>query len=376
MTTEREYHEWQNKRRRKSKKRQANTAGFWLLSLVLLSGYVYYSSEQQFFSSELINKLITQPKNFSQEWLKSSFADFKPGTANQLKNINYKEIDARASSLQYDGTSVKELAALLSSSATTEAEKARIIYSWIAFNIAYDAPGYFSGDYGDLSPEGVLKTRQAVCSGYADLYKALANAMGLDAVVIEGYAKGASYAIGSKSEVNHAWNAVKINQGWYLIDSTWGAGGLNGKEFNKNFNTYYFATPPNQFIYSHLPSNKNWQLLSKPYSQQQFESWPEVSDQFFKNNLKLSSHKSHTIYTNQKLKVLLEAPQDVLALAKLQSNSQTLGNNSTYIRKEGNKIAIYASFPQPGTYELSIFSTNKQEPGYYQQALKYQVISN
>ena len=109
------------------------------------------------------------------------------GSTDELKAIDFAKIDEHAFSIRYDGTSVWELASLLSPYAKTEAEKARIIYSWIAHNISYDVPALLSGNYGDLSPEGVLKTRKGVCSGYADLYKSLARAMGLDVTVIESY---------------------------------------------------------------------------------------------------------------------------------------------------------------------------------------------
>ena len=70
----------------------------------------------------------------------------------------------------------------------------------------------------------VLKNRFAVCSGYANLYQALGEKMGLKSAVVIGYAKGLGYLVGNASDANHAWNAVRINNSWYLIDATWGAG--------------------------------------------------------------------------------------------------------------------------------------------------------
>ena len=66
---------------------------------------------------------------------------------------------------------------------------------------------------------------------------------------IEGYAKGYSYTpdktIG-ETETNHEWNAVKLEEGWCLIESTWGAGSIDTTSFKKSYSEYYLCTPPAQ----------------------------------------------------------------------------------------------------------------------------------
>lgn len=151
-------------------------------------------SKNDYFSSSSSNY------KFRQELLETE-KFIMAGSTDELKPIDFTKIDEHAFSIRYDGTSVWELASLLSPYAKTEAEKARIIYSWIAHNISYDVPALLSGNYRDLSPEGVLKTRKGVCSGYADLYKSLARAMGLDVTVIEGFSKGYSYVVGSTTRI-------------------------------------------------------------------------------------------------------------------------------------------------------------------------------
>jgi transglutaminase/protease-like cytokinesis protein 3 len=192
---------------------------------------------------------------------------------------DYTNLDRYAATLNYNGTSTSELASLLSQYARTDIEKARIIYAWIAYHIAYDVESFFNGKYkyNSISPKTVLTTRKTVCSGYAELYKALATKMKLEVVIIEGYAKGYSYIPGAEFTVNHAWNAVKIDGGWYLLDSTWGTGSVNNShQFVPNFNSHYFATAPEQFIYDHFPVDSAWQLLPNPYSKKQFEDLPKL----------------------------------------------------------------------------------------------------
>ena len=80
----------------------------------------------------------------------------------QAQPISYQRIDTHV--LQTPNqmeTSVQTLAAYLVKPARNEHEKIRAIFRWVTENIAYDIDGYFSGQYGDLSPDGVLKSRRA-----------------------------------------------------------------------------------------------------------------------------------------------------------------------------------------------------------------------
>lgn len=144
-------------------------------------------------------------------------------------------------------TAVAKLAAELTDPAESELEKARAIYRWITKNIAYDVQGFHSGNHGDLSPAGVLTSRKTVCMGYANLFEALAEAAGLEAGILIGWCKGYGFTIGVFDETFlHAWNAVKINNQWRLVDTTWGAGYIEGHSFIPRFTEYYFLTPPGQ----------------------------------------------------------------------------------------------------------------------------------
>ncbi len=175
--------------------------------------------------------------------------------------------------------------------AQTDLEKIRVIYRWITENIAYDRDAVKSGTYGDLSPEGVLTSGKSVCSGYAGLFKNLMDLAGVPVVEISGYAKGISYTDGDHfTKTNHAWNAVKIKDKWYLIDTTWASGlkSINGKrKFIEGLDDFWFFTPPDQFIFSHLPEVPEWQLLDEEISKDRFEELPNAKGRVF--NLGMTS---------------------------------------------------------------------------------------
>jgi len=131
-----------------------------------------------------------------------------------------------------------------------------IIFYWIAYNIEYDTVALVSKKYPDQSAEGVFQTKKAICGGYSNLYKYLCDELVIPCEVITGYSKGYGFDNNADplSAMYHAWNAVEIEQHWYLMDSTWSTGYLDEhKVFKRHLNLHYFLSRPNEMIYDHLP---------------------------------------------------------------------------------------------------------------------------
>lgn len=182
---------------------------------------------------------------------------------------------------------VKTLATYLNQGATNDYERARIIFAWVARNIRYNDYAYNSGNPGNTSVEHVLKTRLSVCDGYARLYKALGEEMGLKVEKVSGFAKGYGYAPGKRfNQTNHAWNSVFLNGRWRLVDATWGSGAaevVNGKLKTKFIYTpYWFDTDPYEFLFSHLPQEQQWQHIPRPLTLAQYEQLSFVDESLFK----------------------------------------------------------------------------------------------
>jgi hypothetical protein len=180
--------------------------------------------------------------------------------------------------------SLKGLAAYLIEPARDDREKAWSIYCWIADRIAYNAEALLAGKFPkDCSAEAVLNSRLTVCEGYANLFLALCEEAKVEVVKVHGHCKGYGYIRGDQATTNHAWNAIKLDGTWGLVDVTWGTGYLNSaKEFTKRFDNFYFLTPPEEFIFSHLPETQKWQFLDPPVSREDYQRWPRVGIALFK----------------------------------------------------------------------------------------------
>ena len=84
------------------------------------------------------------------------------------------------------------------------------------------------------------------------------------------------------NESNHEYNAVKLNNQWYPIDLTWGAGHLKDKKFVKSYNEFYFMTNPELLIKTHFPEDDKWQLTKRKYTFEEFLKWPHIKHYFSK----------------------------------------------------------------------------------------------
>ena len=180
---------------------------------------------------------------------------------------NFKAIDKHAiKAPKALSTDLPQLIDYLSETSTNDLEKVRSFYSWIIHNIKYDNKAYKGGNKRiNHSNQDVLNRRKAVCYGYSDLFKEMCSISKIPCVVISGHPKMPRDAVPNLQSANHAWNAVRIEGQWYLLDATWGAGA------QKHFKEAYFLTPPKLFILDHLPNDPMWQLLDCPISPEDFQ---------------------------------------------------------------------------------------------------------
>ncbi|MBN1458181.1 MAG: hypothetical protein JXA57_01505 [Armatimonadetes bacterium] len=286
----------------------------------------------------------------------------------------YAAIDAHAEAAPPRATtSVQALADYLVKPTDTDREKARAIFTWIAKHIAYDISCY--GEPPDA--ENVLTTRRAVCAGYAKLFAALADAAGLEAVIVHGDAKGTGppAAIDADGLLNHDWNAVRIADQWHLIDCTWGAGYLDRYErFVREFRDHYFVTPPHLFAYDHLPSDDQWQLLHSPVTKTVFLAQARVQPAFFRYGLRFRSHTLGEIQAQGSLTVTLDAPADTILVAELYQYGAALDERQAFAQREADRFAIHVLLPTAGDYVLRVYARTRNSLDVeYDSAVEYEV---
>jgi transglutaminase/protease-like cytokinesis protein 3 len=276
-------------------------------------------------------------------------------------------------------SSLEDLAEYLAAPARNDEERAWAVYRWITANIDYDVARMTTAQR-DRTPEEVLADRKGVCSEYSALFSRLCEFSGLEAVVISGYGKGYGYSVGSKvrDQSNHAWNGVKIDGEWRLVDTTWGAGYLDPQEgFVERFEEFYFLTPPEELIWTHLPQDPDWQLLDVPMSKEEFEGLVCAKPAFFNNDIDIVGPLKGTIDADEGANVTLSAPQGVAVIADLLDEvGQKLPQRFTMVRRSGDEVLARAACPGPGNFTFRIYSRRCDSvDGAYDWTLDYRIVA-
>jgi len=187
---------------------------------------------------------------------------------------------------------------------TTDVEKFRAIYTWVCKNVSGDANqhnkvnsarekfkkdslGYivWNNEYKKIAFKKLLKHKKTMCTGYAYLIKELCFIANIESEIIDGYARSVDRNVEKLESLNHSWNAVKLNNKWYLCDATWSSGYMiNGHSFVPDYNDGYFLTEPILFAKNHYPLQKKW-FLNNSLKQSPFVPEPIVYGETFKQQI-------------------------------------------------------------------------------------------
>ncbi len=204
--------------------------------------------------------------------------------------IDFDTIDARSQRVPDSLMTPVEIAEYLAADVDSDLEKARSLYVWIAYNIAYDVDFKPTPYNSEEALEKVLQTRAGVCSHYSELFKAMCEALEIRCFLVSGYVRDNN---GDIADLSHAWNVVWIDSTYRMVDATWAAGYIDENEFYPQFNDAYFLVEPGAFVQTHMPFDPVWQFLLAPFSHTDFiaqDFSTEASDSSFRFEDSIAHH--------------------------------------------------------------------------------------
>lgn len=131
----------------------------------------------------------------------------------------------------------------------TDYEKALAIFEYLVDRVSYDYDAFYSASSDSNNAcyylEGVFEYNRAVCDGKSKAFVLLCRIEGIECV----RDWGSNLDVGA----GHAWNYVKLDGNWYMVDTTAGDAGttLNvsgGNKIKTELTNYeYFACPINAY---------------------------------------------------------------------------------------------------------------------------------
>lgn len=234
------------------------------------------------------------------------------------QNVNFDKVDDYVENLQTNNAiDIDQLTTLLTKPFSNDLDKVRAIYYWLAKNIEYDYVGFETHFWDKYASHQELlsdtyKFKKGICSGYSHLFKYMLGRSNIECEVIEGYSRGDLRNL-IVQEPDHAWNAVKINDKWNLIDVTWSRDTLN-----ITIDDFWFVTSPDLFVFSHYPIDPIWTLLKTNISLSDFKNRPLYSAACIKLGIvKSYSNKGHYTMTNNQVAINLLIKEDYIMLTYL-----------------------------------------------------------
>ena len=206
----------------------------------------------------------------------------------------FNQVDSIVSNYPSKFSKPEKLAEQIASDFTTDREKVRALYTWIAGHVSYvgeESKKYKykakneqdrrkkEAKYVKKLSKRVVSKRVAVNKGYAILFKRTCDLLGIQCEKITGHGKSRIRDIGRRFTSNHVWNKVYIDNEPYLVDVTWGAGSNHSDTFNDKINYHYFLTAPETFFVNHYPDDFNNSLISNKVDKKAYLNTPV----YFKN---------------------------------------------------------------------------------------------
>lgn len=304
------------------------------------------------------------------------FASSQAQTGNELKAADVIALNAPDSCQ----LSVSSLGRYFSKTFKDPALRLRAIYTWTAMSIKYDVANM--GKVNAATPfnelvDRTMQTKTAICQGYASVFRALCDACGIKAFVVNGYTR----QNGHINTISHAWIVATLDTTYYGFDPTWGGGYINKGNYIRQFNEQFFMIKPEDLIKDHMPFDPMWECLNYPVDNLDFTSGkttPAAGTAFF------SYADSIRVYT-----ALSQGEQCKASLRRLEaaavinsmltdwssylkqcvennSRNELVGEKNKYVRQFNDAVenynnCIYA-FNQYADYWNMQFTPSKPEP--------------
>jgi transglutaminase-like putative cysteine protease len=245
----------------------------------------------------------------------------------------------------------------------------KALHDYVVLRLHYDIPTSELTGAAELSrpsqqADDVFAARTGVCEGYARLMQALGKAAGLEVAFITGVIRDAHRNSGDATTDDairaaldgnlHAWNAVKIDGQWLLVDTTWDdpVDRDGGRETLRE--TYLF-TPPALFALDHRPTDDAWQLLAKPMSIGEFARQPLMRPEVGVLGLVLEEPtRSQVTAENGAVTIVFGNPWGAKVTAEVVGSELHCGD-STDVR-----VDLTCAVP-PGQHEIRIFGAKDRD---------------
>lgn len=152
--------------------------------------------------------------------------------------------------------------------------KVKEIYDFICDNTSY-----VTNATDNQRITSVFLYQESVCNGYASAFQYLCQRLGIECLLVSGMADNNTGSIEA-----HAWNLVKEDGDYYLVDVTWGDG-MDSDSSTDDIDYSYLNLPDSLMNIDHSPELTEYDIFLEPCTSLD-------NNYFVRNNLYFSDYES------------------------------------------------------------------------------------
>lgn len=250
--------------------------------------------------------------------------------------------------------------------------RTKAIHDYVVLRLTYDQSTFHAivdhtGEPAPQDAQSVFAARTGVCEGYARLMVALGKAADVEIAYITGSIRDASRRVAEGDDATvkaalegygHAWNAVKLDGHWELIDATWDdpTGGP------PRLRSTYLFVPPRLMLLNHLPDDPAWQLVDKPMSAGEFVREPMMSPDIGRFGLTLVDPTRAQVSVDGEIAITLDNPKKASVMAEARVDGSRGEGKDCEVASIDRRTLIHCKLGD-GAYEIQLFAG---EPGAVQ----------
>lgn len=242
--------------------------------------------------------------------------------------------------------SIRDVAVYIRDHEADPHKRFKALHDYVVTRVSYDVESLEPGKRRPQDADTVFREHRGVCAGYANLLAALGREAGFEIAYVSGRTRAED---GDLSGGFHAWNAVRIEDSWYLVDPTWNAGSVDSDGFTFRYRTAYLFTPPEVFSVDHLPRKEGWQLQD-PISQGEFVRQPYLNPDFYRRGLELITPRRSQVTVDGDADIEIRNPNGAAVTATLAKTGKRCRVTG------GSTLDVHCDLPGSGTHRVVLFA--------------------
>ena len=171
---------------------------------------------------------ITLDKTPDGGWEMSQSPVFSHNKQMYEKDKSIKDALKHTASIQSNSDAIISIAQQLTAGIDSDYDKVLALHDWICSYMYYDIDSLSAQETPPYYATDIVKSRKAVCLGFATLMASLCRSIDIPCNVVSGYALGINDdnmawndTTAATEEQNHAWNEVYVDGRWIIVDTTW-----------------------------------------------------------------------------------------------------------------------------------------------------------